>query len=948
MECGASNWLMATAKRDQILQEAEKLVSRGKLDAAVREYRRALEQSPNDPNILNRLGDLLVRLDRIAEAIDVYTKVGEHFANDGFFLKGIAIYKKINRLDPQRTDVYEKLADLYFKQGLVVEGRQQLLSLADWFLRSKEPEEAVRVYQRLAELEPANFQVRGKLVDLLMQLGATQRAMEEIDALGKALLSRGMLDEAVKLFHRALDLDPASCDFLIAALDGLVAGDRATQAAELGQRAIAMGHNEPALRRATARALAEANDLKAARSLLEGLLQEVGSQTDVVQLYGDVMLRVGESEEAKEHLLPAVDRLLAGGDAVRAGVLVKRLLRAVPSDIDVLERALKVFDRRDDADMVTSIEAALADAYFRAGRHDAARPLYRSLVASDPANRLFRDRLAQLGEPTAPPAPQEGETGAAGEEVEIIDLSLDEGLLPPLEVPVEVPPLEASSVAPGPSAAEPIEAVAPAAAAETAAEEPLTGTNAEELFTEAVVFAKYGLTEKAVAHLHRLLALDPTHQEGRALLASLGGGELVAVEGESEAAKELLDELPSHAPSEVELEIPPIEVLAEERVVEELAEPAPEPPREPEPLVEAVEVPPLTVAEEAPAPLATAAPAAPPARPPARGPVQKVKLEELEAIIGLQPAGTKPARKPPRPPAAELPAVEISFDSLLPSPRAPKTAPPVPPPPPAPPVAPQPPAEPVEFVEIGEVLAGPDEGQLREVDFFIQQGLLDEAARLLERLAAEYPNHGEIASRHALLKARGWEEKPVAKPAASAAELFSEEEQFFDLAAELEQELADEELVAEARGKQEGGEASIEELFREFQRGVAQQLGEEDYDTHFNLGIAYREMGLLDEAIAEFQLAAKSPDLSVEAGSLIAGCYAEKGLFEEAAGWYARTLKDPGLTPEAELGLRYELARVHELAGNRDQALAYYAEVLAVNPGFRDVVERVSRMQQAN
>ncbi|NWF99856.1 MAG: tetratricopeptide repeat protein [Thermoanaerobaculaceae bacterium] len=939
---------MATVKRDQILQEAEKLVSRGKLDQAVRLYRTALEQNPNDPNTLNRLGDLLARANRIPEAIEAYERVADHFAQDGFFVKSIAIYKKINRLDPQRTDVYEKLADLYFKQGLAIEGRQQLLTLADWFLRSKQPDEAVRVYRRLGELEPANFQVRGKLIDLLTQLGATEEAMAEIDSLGKTLLMRGLLDEAVKLYHRALDLRPSSLGFLAPCLDALVSGGHAAEAAELGRRALAAGRPDVDLQRATARALAEVGDLKAARQMLEGLLSEVGSRTDVVQLYGDVMLRVGESEVAKEHLVPAIDRLVSGGDTARAAALVKRLLRSVPSDIDVLERALKVFDRRDDPDMVAGIEAALADAYFRAGRHDAARPLYRNLAAADPANRLFRDRLAQLGEPTeaqgAPPA--EAKTGAVSDEFEVVELDLEQALVVPEQM-APIPPLaEAPPPEPVPPPREPEPVAAP-----PVPEEVVGGTSAEELFTEAVVFAKYGLTEKAVAHLHRLLSLDPTHEEGRKLLASLGAGEVVALEAEGEAARELLEELPEPEPLGAEVEIPPIELPPVESVLAAaekdggVSPPRPvaatpsRPVSVPVPELEAIDA-----LLKSPPP-----PPAPAPRPPGKKPVPQAKLDDLEAIIGLRPApapATKGggAAKPPARQQGEPAAVEFSFDSLLAGGAAVPPSPPVPPPAPAP----EPVPAPVELVDIGEVLAGPDESQLREVDFFIQQGLLDEAARQLGRIEAEYPGHAEVASRRALLKARGWEEKPAPPKEGSAAELFSEEEQFFDLARELEQELADEELVAEARGKGSAVDVSIEELFREFQKGVAAQLSEEDFDTHFNLGIAYREMGLLDEAIGEFQLAVKSPEYAIEAGSLIAGCYAEKGLLDEAAAWYTKTLQDPAMTPEAELGIRYELGRIYEMAGNREQALAHYAEVLAVNPGFRDVVDRVSRMQQAN
>ncbi len=224
---------MASAKRDQIIQEAEKLAARGKLDAAIKQYMRAIDQAPGDTNTLNRLGDLLVRVERIPEAIEVYQRIAEHFAADGFFLKSIAIYKKVNRLDPRRTETYERLADLYFKQGLAIEGRQQLLTLADWFMRSKQPQDAVRVFRRLVEHEPSNLQARAKLVDLSVQLGDVANVGAEIDALGRSLLSRGMFDEAVKLYFRILDLGPEQADLAAPCFDALVGAGRRVRGVEL-------------------------------------------------------------------------------------------------------------------------------------------------------------------------------------------------------------------------------------------------------------------------------------------------------------------------------------------------------------------------------------------------------------------------------------------------------------------------------------------------------------------------------------------------------------------------------------------------------------------------------------------------------------------------------------------------------------------------------------------
>ena len=955
---------MATAKRDQILQEAEKLASRGKVDAAIKEYRRAIDQSPNDTNTLNRLGDLLQRANRIPEAIDIYQRIAEHFAEDGFFLKAIAIYKKINRLDPQRTEIYEKLADLYFKQGLVIEGRQQLLTLAEWFLRSKQTAEAVRIYRRLADLEPTNLQARAKLVDLLIQAGEVSSLAAEIDPLGKALLGRGMLDEAIKLYHRALDLKPRDCGFVAPCIDALVGAGRLVPAKELADTCLRAGPPGPDLARAGARAYAETGDLKTARAILEEVLTRFGERTDVVQLLADVLLRVGETAEAKERVLPVVDRLLAAGDAARAGSLIKRLLRSTPGDIDVLQRALKVFDRRDDPDMVATMEAALADAYFRADKREAAIRLYRELARQDPANRLFAQRLDALGAApvTAPVPPLPFSTVAAPEpEVEFVDLQLpieEFDLAPPLPAtplpqsgaPVDNGGSDADAAAPPPiptpsfelptgdalrlpgmgtaHSAEGAGVSAPAAAGSAQV------TNAEELYTEAVVFAKYGLTEKAISHVHRLLALDPTHAGGRDLLTSLGG-EIVEVDFSA----------PQGAP----------------------AEPTPIP------------------AEPSPAPV----PAEPVASPvhSRRG---RVKLEELEAILGLGAAAAAPPDESHAVAARGFEMPEISFELM--ELGALGHARPAEPPPiavvtearpdapdkagataatseaasaPAPAVAPEvelvaPAAEalaeaeaeievleePVELVEVGDVLTGPSDEQLREIDFFIEQGLLEEAAGLLRKLKDAGGEHHDVAARLALLKARGWEEeRQPATVEASADELFSEEYRFFDLAAELERELADEEIVAEATGVNTPGEVSIEELFREFQKGVAEQLRDEDYDTHFNLGIAYREMGLLDEAIREFQMAAKSPELGVEATSMIGSCYLEHGLPEQAAEWYSRALELPGLAAEVQLGLRYELGRAHEANGNLDGALASFSEVQAANPSFRDVVDRIARLK---
>ena len=313
-----------------------------------------------------------------------------------------------------------------------------------------------------------------------------------------------------------------------------------------------------------------------------------------------------------------------------------------------------------------------------------------------------------------------------------------------------------------------------------------------------------------------------------------------------------------------------------------------------------------------------------------------------------RPAPASPTA-PPRPVETMAEAGVSAEVPVEPPPAAAPAGPVVPPPAEAPPapVAPARKAEPPreELVEISS-FAGPPLDDLQQIDFFIQQELFDDALRLVDRLMQEYPSDAELAERRLTLKAKGVLVDEVTETGEAPDDLFAEEEQFFDLAKELEQELAEEDaMVAEATGRGKG-EAELEEVFKEFQKGVAEQISEEDSATHFNLGIAYREMGLLPEAIREFQISSRDPRLLVDSCSMIGVCYTDQGMGESAAEWYRRALDAPELTADQRLGLRYELGSALESAGDIDQAAEVFEELVAAQPTYRDVSARFAVLSQ--
>src|SRR4051812_28893967 len=201
-------------QREQVVQTAEKYVQRGKIEPAIREYRKLLADNPNDINTLNRIGDLYARIQRIDEAVDFFTQIAEQYSTEGFFVKAIAIYKKIIKLDPTRLEVYEKLAELYHRQGLVNEARTQYQVLADYYQKHDNAASAIAIYQKMADLEPNNPSYHVKLAEIYQSQQLTEKAMNEYRVIAEMMITHGRAQDAAQVYERALDFDSSSPSFI--------------------------------------------------------------------------------------------------------------------------------------------------------------------------------------------------------------------------------------------------------------------------------------------------------------------------------------------------------------------------------------------------------------------------------------------------------------------------------------------------------------------------------------------------------------------------------------------------------------------------------------------------------------------------------------------------------------------------------------------------------------
>ncbi len=176
-----------------------------------------------------------------------------------------------------------------------------------------------------------------------------------------------------------------------------------------------------------------------------------------------------------------------------------------------------------------------------------------------------------------------------------------------------------------------------------------------------------------------------------------------------------------------------------------------------------------------------------------------------------------------------------------------------------------------------------------------------------------------------------------------------EVEEYYDLAKELgavldnlEESAGD--LFEEEEEPKSSEEISFEEVFQEFKKGVEKKVSEEDYDTHYNLGIAYKEMELIDEAIAEFQIAAKSPMYFADSCAMLGKCFQIKGMNDLAEKWYKKGLDSRGFPEDVYNGLKYDLAELFESMGKRDEALKLYKDVYASNANYREVKDKINSL----
>ncbi|MDX6270785.1 MAG: hypothetical protein QOD28_2008 [Acidobacteriota bacterium] len=826
------------------ISAAEKYLAQGKIPSAITEYRRIVERDPNDQSALNTLGDLYVRVKQQKDAIECFQRVADHYREQGFTLKAIAVYKKISRLDPSLPVIAQRLAVLYEQQGHFVEAREQYLAIADTYARAGKMRDSLDALRRSADLEPNNIDIRIRLGEGYLRENLREEAADAFTEAAERLLASGKTQWALEAYTKAHKLRPhnhAVLHGLVAAHSQLGAPD---EAAAVLEQAVADQPQDVELRAMLSRAYLDAEDAPAAEratlSLVELEASNFPQLFEVARLY----LQRGDTNAAVGVLTRATEPALAKRQEQKLLGLLNEALARDPEQIEALRLLLRIYTwQRDDDHMRVTLER-LAEAAQTHNLVGEERRALEHLVRLVPFDQSYHERLSELGDA---PAGEEEEEEAAATWYE--------------------PPVEEQTPAP----------------------EVTTATAFDDVFERGSGGDAFVAEDAA-----------PVASDG-------GGGGTVEFEWNSVAMPEAEEtkKVASRAEEVAAVTIDPNSSFAD--LNEDL--------------------------NDAPAAKSSGARAA--------------------ATFGTADLGVGSAFE----------------DSAL----APEKA--------------------TGEGRVRVLLAQ----ELESVDYYLAQGYSDIARDTLDMLERQYGANEEITSRRRQLEAEG---DGFAMPSVSAEtattgsadapaefefahfETFTPVEEAAGEDIELSGELfvapleesaaphvVDAPTIVDAppvvnakpaaappQAKQPAQPVSHPELadmFDEFRDEVEadEPASDADYETHYNTALAYREMGLTDQAVEELQaaIALVAPrdgtPRYLQCCNLLGHCFMQKNMPRPAAMWFKKGLDAPGHSEDEYQALRYELGTAYEQMGDLERAIEIFSEVYGMDVNYRGVAAKLRDLQ---
>jgi len=867
-----------------------------------------------------------------------HLNAAQKYLQQGKLPQAISEYQQILKNEPKDQVTLMTLGDLFVRQGETFQALEYFERLAKIFLNDGFTTKAIAIYKKVAKLAPEESRPLERLAELYVQQGVLSEARPIYLQLAEMQLKAGRQPQAATLLRKLLEAEP----------------DNLRVQTRLAELHLSMGQQKEAIEtfHGALQKILDRGDHAEGIRLADRILQLDPAHQPSFLLKVRALSASGKAGDAAKLLesLPGQDeggettsmllgQYLEGGQPVKAAALAEKVYARDPKNYPVAHRVASKLLEAGDFDRAEALLSLIRDTMIDSGDHEALAQSLSRLAERRPdrleplewlvdlygrASDSFRlpDALAQLayayestGDDAKAIATYERLLERTPEDEttrrKYMRLRTKTGLEPlsgEIAPPVKVVPSEAEAIPVIPASSEP----------------PLddeTQRYVTQALTDVDLFSSYGLTQKAIDLLEAVVERAPRHTPviERLLDLSVGSGndhrtvELATLL--EEIATERGDRAGTERYAELRRRFERAAGLTPAEAAPTAAQPAPDGPSEfAVPMIQAELDEP--VPEFPPEPI----PAEPMDLPtPVESAVHEVDLSDEWAALSHQLESAMKEQTA----SAVLDAVAQQADA----------------------VAPEPALVSAEAAQMQAGTAGDAPAFELELQPTVSAGVADSetmaADSLIEDLAAD------LEALTASLGLSAEIPRAEAQNSSSSSSALASAPSVVSLSGNGGS-------ASSVSGDGASADGPLGDLFEEF----CSELGEankedEDLETHYNLGIAYREMGLLEEAISEFQKVANSGDkgpafrYAMQCSTLLGLAFMEKGQPAIAAIWYERALKTPGLDQESILALRYDLGVAQELAGDMKAAFNSFSQVYAMNIDYRDVSERIALLGKA-
>lgn len=378
------------------MRNAERYLSQGKLRAAIGEYKQVVENDPRDFSTMNILGDLYAKNSEPDEAIKYFTKVAEHFGNQCFAQKAIAIYNKIARLQPGSLEISVKLADLHRMKGSVAEARVHYTTVAEEYQRRGKKLEALDVWKSIAQLEPNNTDIYLRIADVYRQENQTEEAAKSFTEAGLRLSTLERHDQALSAFTQAFELTPNDITLLNGMVKSQIALGYSDEAAKTLENVIA---EQPASKDLNYLLIDCYLDLErpldAERIIHQLVEREPAEYPKLLELL-DIYFKLNDLESATRILLITSEQLLVSGQSDDLLNWVNEILIRNPEHLEALRLLIRFYSwQRDESELRSALER-LAEAANLNESIDDERYALTQLVVMLPNEPGYAQRLQEI------------------------------------------------------------------------------------------------------------------------------------------------------------------------------------------------------------------------------------------------------------------------------------------------------------------------------------------------------------------------------------------------------------------------------------------------------------------------------------------------------------------------------------------------------------------------